>query len=339
MNGRLEDQNKIFRQCEEILAELPRYVQEWYLSLRASDKSATTCRVYINSIKQFLRFIDEDYNVELSDINQVVIMNYMVSIQTKNKDGQELRTSDSYRCGIHAKLSSFIDFLYRNEYIEKDYMKFIEKPKNKDLARINENRVLLTEDDFQLILDTARKGIPNQRNVGIQSLLRCRDISILLLFMFTGIREGALVSMNVEDVDFVNNTISVIDKGEKRRTCYIPEKVSDELQVWLIERKEILDIMKKDTDALFINYSGNRISKVGIYQMVQRYTYHALGKALSPHKLRAGLCSILYNETHDLEFVRRTIGHSDISTTQRYVVTDGMETYKSNLIMNKKINV
>ena len=45
----------------------------------------------------------------------------------------------------------------------------------------------------------------------------------------------------------------------------------------------------------------------------------AIGKPLSPHKLRAGFCTVLYDETHDIEMVRRAVGHSKVSTTQRYI--------------------
>ena len=68
-------------------------------------------------------------------------------------------------------------------------------------------------------------------------------------------------------------------------------------------------------------------------EIVQKYTGRALGKPLSPHKLRAGYCSILYNKTHDAEFVRRAVGHANVATTQRYIVTKGNERKKAAEIM------
>ena len=70
-----------------------------------------------------------------------------------------------------------------------------------------------------------------------------------------------------------------------------------------------------------------------IKYLVYKYTERALGKALSPHKLRAGYCSILYNQTHDIEFVRRAVGHANVATTQRYIVTNGSEKKKVAEIM------
>ena len=72
--------------------------------------------------------------------------------------------------------------------------------------------------------------------------------------------------------------------------------------------------------------------------MIIETTEIALGRRLSPHKLRAGLCSILYDETHDIEFVRRAIGHSNVATTSRYIHTNEDEKQKASNIMEKLLS-
>lgn len=340
MNGRLENQEKIYTQIDKILKTLPKYVEDWYLMLRASNKTAATCQTYIRTVRQFLSSIDEDYNVSPEQITQDIVTRYFISIQTKQtNDGEIIKTSDSYRCGVHSCLSSLFKFLFKSGEIPCNYMDMIDRPKNQDLERINENRILLTTEDFQDIIDIIKIGIPGQKYEGVRGMLRERDLSMMLLLMFTGIRRTALVNINVDDVDLINHTLSVIDKGEKRRTCALSNEVVDTLSVWLQDREKILSILKKSSDALFINYDGDRISSKGVGDMCHRYTKYALGESISPHKLRAGFCSILYNETHDLEFVRRAVGHSDISTTQRYVVTDNQESLRANMIMENKLKV
>lgn len=339
MTGRLENQEKIYRQINNVLATLPKYVEEWYLLLRASNKTAATCQTYIRTVRQFLLSIDENLNVEPEQITQDVVVKYFISIQTKEVDGQTVQTSDSYRCGIHSCLTSFFKFMFRTGKISANYMDMIDRPKNQDLERINEHRQLLTKDDFQDIINTVKEGIPYQKYEGVRGMLRERDLSVMLLLMFTGIRRTALVNINVEDVNLILHTLVVIDKGEKRRTCSLANEVVDVLNVWLQDREQILKMLGKESDALFINYNGDRMSSNNIERMVKRYTKHAIGTPISPHKLRAGFCSILYNETHDLEFVRRAVGHSDISTTQRYVVTDNQESLRANQIMEGKLDI
>jgi site-specific recombinase XerD len=91
--------------------------------------------------------------------------------------------------------------------------------------------------------------------------------------------------------------------------------------------------VSEDQDALFVTEKGNRLASVSISRLVEKYCEEGLGYKISPHKLRSGFCSILYNKTHDAEFVRRAVGHSNIATTQRYIKTnDNEKEIASNII-------
>lgn len=75
-------------------------------------------------------------------------------------------------------------------------------------------------------------------------------------------------------------------------------------------------------DALFISNQKKRVSVKCIVRIVERYSLEGLGYSISPHKLRAAFCTILYNDTKDVEFVRRAVGHTCIETTLRYIADD-----------------
>jgi site-specific recombinase XerD len=94
------------------------------------------------------------------------------------------------------------------------------------------------------------------------------------------------------------------------------------LKDWIRKRNYIiLQDNCKERDALFISSKLNRISEKAVYNLVVKYTEQALGIKLSPHKLRAAFCTILYDQTKDAEFVKRAVGHKNISTTSRYIVS------------------
>ncbi len=328
MQGRLENEIKINQSVDEMLKTLPSYVTEWYLNLKASRLTATSCQEYIRKIRKFLEYINEEANVSPDDITLQACESYCISCQTrKNDNGMTVYSSDSYQLGIWYALNNFMKFMSNRNYIEQNFMDYISKPKNKDLDRINENRVLLTQRDFQKILKTAKEydsimnGIFNNRNV-----------LIVLLFMTTGMRKTALSEINIDDINIGEKTLTVIDKGNKRHTYPLGEQVIDYLDKWLIDRNKLNP--NTINNALFINRYGNRLSSHRISTIVVEICEETLGKRLSPHKLRAGFCSILYNKTHDLEFVRRTVGHSNIATTQRYITTDGTERKKALQIMS-----
>ena len=214
----------------------------------------------------------------------------------------------------------------KHNYILSNYMEDIKKPRNRDLVRINQNRTLLTERDFKLILHSAA--------MEKDPILKRRDQAILMLFMSTGMRREALRSINISDINFKEQTLTVIDKGDKVQIYKLGDKCVDAINNWLEYRKAYVSV---PSDALFLSNQGSRISSNGLAKVVCKYSKKAIGREIRPHKLRAGYCSILYANNPDIEFVRRSVGHSDVSTTQRYIVTKGSEREKAAEIMDNAL--
>lgn len=323
MNGRVENDMKIFHQIENNLEQYPDFVISWYYYLKANNQSATTCRDFVNKITRFLEYVNSNIKeITPKDFNEDLIAYYLIKVQNKD-DGTE--TSISYRQCIWSCLNNFFKFLYKRKLIEYNYFEAsgIERPKGNDLKRINRNRVLLTKDDFQEILKVIDSGVGSNKAKGYQRTFRNRDKAIFLIFMTTGMRKTALEEINVRDIDLEKHTLDIIDKGHKSFTYYLSDEVIKVINRWLIDRYFILG--EEDDGALFISKERKRMCGNSIAKLVDKYSSVALGYHISPHKLRSGLCSILYEEKHDLEYVRRVIGHSNITTTQRYVVTDNTE--------------
>lgn len=324
MDGRLERENKIDKSINKKLESLPRYVADWNRNLRASRKTAATRKDFIYKVDHFLRFINDDpKSVACADITEQSVADYMLSIQTKMKDGQMEYTSDSYQRTVWSCLNSLFEYLCNCGKMEKNYIKIIEPPKNRDLERINEHRILLTSDDFKKIL----QSVADEKNPNI----RKRDKAILLVFMNTGMRRAALSNIATSDVDINEGMLTVVDKGNKRHQYFLNDDVKKAIYDWLGVRHRFLNHNRNSH--LFLSSRGEAMSDRAIDYLVKKYTELALGRAISPHKLRSGYCSILYEKTHDIEFVRRAVGHSSAVTTQRYIVTNGTEKKKAAEIM------
>lgn len=320
MTGRFENEREIELRCEEKVKKMPSYVSRWYLNLKASRKTAATRRDYINKIYNFLSSIKENVNdVSPQDINEESVTKYFLSIQTKKTLNGDEYTSDSYQDTVWCCLDNFLGYLNNTKIIPNNYIKLIEKPKNRDLERINEKRVLLTENDFKKILN----AVDEERS----EYIRKRDRAILLTFMNTGMRETALTEILMQDFDYLNKKLYVVDKGSKRHTYDMNEQFVDAIFEWIAVCPFLED------RHMFLTQQGDKMSISTVKYLVYKYTERALGKPLSPHKLRAGYCSILYNKTHDIEFVRRAVGHSNVSTTQRYIVTAEEEKRRAAEIM------
>lgn len=338
MKGRLESELKIDKSIDEMLRNLPKEVKRWNSLMDASSKTPATRRDFVSKIQYFLNCIcDDPKNYDFSELTEDDIICFIKKIRTKENDrGEIVETSDSYKNTMWCCLNNFLSFLAKEDIIKRNYMLDIKKGKNHDLERINESRILLTTKEFKKIVGaldkvpTARIGRTNPYN---------RDKLILLLLMTTGMRETALTEINIEDIHLDMQALYVVDKGKLPHKYFLSEELCDLIRSYLKDRNEILYDRNELTDALFVSKMGTRISARGVSDIVKKYSKEALGKELSPHKLRAGFCSILYNKTHDTEFVRRAVGHSNISTTQRYIVTNGEERRESATIIGRAIGV
>ena len=328
MNGRLEQDLKTEKRIQTDLEGLPDFVTKWDLNMKASSKAVKTRLTYIERIRMMLIQINSDpKQVKVDDINTTTVQKYFISAQTTIKGGETVETSDSHRCVTWACLNNFCGYLRKMGYIPSNPMDLIDKPKNHDLDRINQNRKLLTAKDFQKILQAVDDDYMCDLSY------KSRNKAILWLFMSTGMRKTALLEINVEDVDFDEDIVTIIDKRKKTHVYPLNDETRFVLKEWVQKREYLLRNEEDSTSALFITKYNERMQSYAIDEVVKRYSKRGLGYEISPHKLRAGCASILYNKTHDLEFVRRAIGHADISTTTRYIVTKGKEREEAANIM------
>ena len=338
MQGRLENELKKDKKIQSILATLPPQLAGWNDSLEVADKTPDTRLDYLRKVRAFLETVEKiPRNYDLTKLNTDTIIHFLKGIRVKEKviNNQVVttQTSDSYKMTYWYCLNSLCRYLLQIGILNHNPMENIGKPKNHDLERINEHRVLLTLEDFKKIL-TEIDYDTSQIMCNGTVYLNNRDKAIMLMFMTTGMRKTALTEINIDDIDMESSTLYVIDKGDKPHQYVLNDELREALSLWLEDRNRVLNYTGKDTNALFVSAKGSRISGDAVSDIVKKYTQKALGKALSPHKLRSGFCSIMYSKTHDVEFVRRAVGHSNVATTQRYIVTDRDEKKRSAQIMS-----
>ncbi len=311
MTGREEMENMLFETVEHRLKEYPDYVEDWYLHLRANGKTASTCDIMTGKIGTFLSFVNPDKKaVKPEDITVNAVEKYLIKIRTKEKDGIVSKTSFSYQKSVLNCLKNFLQFMYKRGLIPENYIvsQEITAPKRQD----NVERIRLNGDDFKKILSTVSKGKE-------LDYIRTRDVAILAVFMNTGIRLSALCSINVEDVDFEDGYLTVIDKGEKSRKCKLNDYTLEALRDWMDVRQYLITMSWEN--ALFVSNRGQRIKDEGTRKAIKVRCAEA-GYQLSPHKLRGGYIMILQEATGDINFVCDAVGHSNISTTKRYIGTN-----------------
>jgi integrase/recombinase XerC len=150
--------------------------------------------------------------------------------------------------------------------------------------------------------------------------LACRDRAMLELFYGCGLRLSELSGLDVGDIDWQQQSVSVIGKGRKQRHVPFGAKAQAALEQWLQHRYTRSDL---DEKALFISRNGNRICNSSIQKRLKkRAQQQGVGISLHPHMLRHSFASHILESSNDLRAVQELLGHANLSTTQIYTHLD-----------------
>jgi len=208
-----------------------------------------------------------------------------------------------------SSLRTFFKFLVREKILAADPTAGITGPKvGKNIP------VFLTVDEvFQLLEEP-----------GKSDRYWLRDRAILEFLYSTGIRVAELVSRNLSDLDFASEVVSVRGKGSKERLVPVGRHAREAVELWLPQREQlILDRVKRgrqvDRKPLFLNGRGSRLSVRSIERLVKAYGERAgIIQTVTPHALRHSFATHLLEMGADLRSVQELLGHSSLSSTQRY---------------------
>ncbi len=146
-----------------------------------------------------------------------------------------------------------------------------------------------------------------------------RDYCIITLLLNCGMRLSELVGINIGDIDFYENRIRILGKGNKERMVYLNKACIDALKNYLEVRKKNPKAVNEP--ALFISNRNSRISRRRVQQVVENTIKNAEldGKGYTTHKLRHTAATLMYQYGGaDILTLKELLGHSSISTTEIY---------------------
>lgn len=320
--GRLEKETQFYNQIENKLQALPTVFREYYTSLRANRKSYTTIGVYINNALHFANFvannnITNDFYKHITPTN---IESYMISLETRQtKDGLK-RTGDDILQARWSSLNTFFSWLVKRGYIQKNPIMTVERPKNNTEHKIT----YLSKVEINKLF----KAISNNPN----KVIAARDKTVVSLALATALRVSALVNINIEDIDFDNSMIKVIEKRQKIREIYIGENTKNMLREWINIRNE--EFGGVDSNALFLSQKKGRLSVDSVGDLLTKYCAEAGIKRITPHKLRASAACALAKNNIPVKAIAKQLGHNNITTTMKYIDVFNEDTEKSKNILD-----
>jgi len=156
----------------------------------------------------------------------------------------------------------------------------------------------------------------------IETDLGKRDRAILEVLYGTGARVAELVKIDLNHIDFKNKLVRLSGKRRKERIVPFGDPALYAVMNYLSVRNAFLQhapLAERDSQALFLNYQGTRITTRSVGRMVDKYIEICAGiHNISPHSLRHSFATHLLDGGADLRDIQELLGHARLSTTQIY---------------------
>jgi len=272
-----------------------RLVEEFMVHLEG-DRNASpyTLRNYRTAIAGFRHFCPD---TPWRDLTADQFKSYLFELSKAGRKKAGIRLEFS-------ALRAFFRFLVQRGHLQKNVLTGVLLPKpGKRLP------VFLTAEQTGRLL-TAPQRAPDTKQA--PSWMKARDTAILELFYGAGLRISELAGLNVEQTDFISETVKVFGKGSKERLCPIGPEAAGAIQQYRMAAGV-------QSGALFINKQRKRMSPRSIWLLVKKYVLQeGLPITITPHKLRHTFATHLLDAGADLRSVQTLLGHASLSTTQIY---------------------
>lgn len=278
-------------------------LQRFYNYLQSEKRYSTnTVSAYRRDIKHFISCLplQESTVVNWDEITQADIRRCVASLHRQGLAGKSLqrwlstiRSLFNYLCRFHRAKSN----------------PAIGVPAPKAAKRLPKT---LNVDEINQLLEIK----PEQKEDGLGS----RDIAMMELMYACGLRLSELSGLNLNSLDWQQQTVTVLGKGQKERRVPFGRKAKNAINLWLTKR---LSMAADDEAALFVSQNGKRLSNSSIQKrMKQMAISQGLSVNVYPHMLRHSFASHILESSNDLRAVQELLGHANLSTTQIYTHLD-----------------
>lgn len=158
-------------------------------------------------------------------------------------------------------------------------------------------------------------------SIRAKEAVKLRDRALLELLYGGGLRVSEATGLDIAQVSLGDRVVRVLGKGRKERLVPIGTKAEAALRAWLTVRAELAHPKTRQIDphALFVSTRGRRLGPRAAQLLVRRYGIVASGRTdLHPHALRHTCATHMLDGGADLRAIQEMLGHSSLSTTQRY---------------------
>jgi integrase/recombinase XerD len=274
-----------------------------YLNVLRLEKnlSDNTISSYRNDLSSLIGFLEAEKISDFSKVDHKLLNSFFEKLQV-------IGLSRTSAARYYSSIKGFFNYLFSCRYIESNPVEKVSPPKlSKNLPSV------LTVEEADRIL-----SLPDSNEK-----LGLRDKAVLEVLYACGLRVSELIDLKMSNLFFNEEIIRVFGKGSKERLVPIGSSAVKWTGKYLTSSRPLLEKKMKSESFVFLNNRGTKLSRMGIWKIVEHYTKEAgIEKEVHPHTFRHSFATHLLEGGADLRAVQEMLGHADISTTQIYTHID-----------------
>ena len=257
--------------------------------------SRNTEMSYQRDLNKMCKFLEERGIKKISEVDEEVLNSYILYLE-------ENKFANATISRYIAAMKGWYVFMVKEGMVEEDIAVHLKAPKIEKKAP----EILQMEEVVKLLEEPKGKN-PKE----------LRDKAMLELLYATGIRVTELITLTTSQLNMQMNYI-ICNDGHKDRIVPFGLKAREALLNYLEYSRNVM-ISNPKSDILFVNCSGQSMSRQGFWKLIKYYAEKAgITTDITPHTLRHSFAAHLVENGADLKSVQEMLGHSDISTTQIY---------------------
>ena len=291
--------------CE---SDLSAQILKWEEYLRVERNcSRHTLRAYSSDLSHFIEFLFNHFgkNPCLNDLSEVSIRDFRSWMSRKAMDG----TSNASRARSLSGIKNFLSWLDKQGIVHNAAITAVRTPKkpHKIPRPIHETQAI--------------ELVHNADMLEKQDWVGLRNIALFTLLYGCGLRIDEALSLNLSDLPR-DGFLRVVGKGNKERQVPVLEDVENMLAVYLEECPYPIEAQRP----IFLGARGGRLNQ-GVAQKAMRglRVNFGLPENITPHALRHSFATHLLQNGANLREIQELLGHSSLSTTQRYTEVNADE--------------
>lgn len=250
---------------------------------------------YRRDLSKMQKYLQEKEIEKVSQVKEENLQGYVCYLQ-------ENKFANATISRHIAAIRAWFVYLVKAGIVEEDVSKGLKAPKI-------EKKVpdIMQMEEVERLLEAPAGKNPKE----------LRDKAMLELLYATGIRVTELITMTTSQLNMQLSYI-VCNDGHKDRIIPFGMKAREALLNYLEYSRKAM-ICNPKSDVLFVNCSGQMMSRQGFWKLIKKYAKKAqIEMDITPHTLRHSFAAHLVKNGADLKIVQEMMGHSDISTTQLY---------------------